>query len=845
MDIPRAFLSHSSNDKTLVEAVAEELGSLRCELDAYTFEFILNTKAIRNSLRRASLFVLFLSQNSIQSDFVAEEVRSALENRAAGRLRGVLIIAIDSASYRDLPDWLREINVAQHLKTAKQIARRIDARLTAITLDEGKPKDIYLHRNEQEQELRALLARSRQSTPVALHLVGHHGSGRRTFVRRNLDSLAPRYYEFPLEVVLTEYDGVIELYRKLYQLVEADNPLVASERYTEFNRLDDEQKTHLIAKQIRNLADSGCILLFVDEGGVYQGSGDYREHFPLIIRLLEPYGRPIVFFLQTRMMREIYKQKYPKSAHIRIPSMSDDMTRELMALILNELKVDFRDDELSQICMFAGGHPFNIHFIAAYVASEGLDIALSDPTEILEQNYERGLDFLRRIPFSDLQIEIVAVLKEYRFCDLEFMAAALDKSSLELAESVRNLEDHCVVERRDRMLNIAQPLRDGLRRDARFRKSDEWHTEVGRRVVESLAGFETEESVPLSLIDSAIPEMIRQGHTGQLLSNLILPSHFLRLGRSYYDRKRWSDAAEFCRKALEGQSQLTTDAKTEAYRLLGLALARIDPDLDEIGEVVSNLRSYLSQTAKRVAYFIEGFQGRRRGDYDVAESCYRAAAAIEPRNYHIGRELSFVLCQMGRYPEAEPFARIAYRKAPDNPYILDVLIESIEGKSKQGMSVDSRELQTLYSELEAVCKVGKTEFFNIRYAKRIANEGPNSPEAANRLSDTVARAVDEEKIEALCVRALINIKQSAFKLARNDIRELSRLGSEARRRGDVLEVECLIAEGIFEEAKQILDVRFGKSRRVAETLQVKLARAIAFSPAGVGPALRSWAKSVG
>ena len=80
----RAFLSHSSKDKPLVAQVATALGPLQCEYDEYSFEFTLNTEAIRNALKRCDLFVFFLSANSVKSNFVAEELRAALEDRSRG-----------------------------------------------------------------------------------------------------------------------------------------------------------------------------------------------------------------------------------------------------------------------------------------------------------------------------------------------------------------------------------------------------------------------------------------------------------------------------------------------------------------------------------------------------------------------------------------------------------------------------------------------------------------------------------------------------------------------------------------------------------------------------------------
>jgi len=292
--IDKAFLSHSSKDKGIAQRIANDLGVLRCEYDEYSFDFVLNNEAIRRALSRSSLFVLLLSENSVQSTFVQEEIRAALERRASGTIKQVVIFAIDQTSYQSLPQWLREVNVAQHLKTDKQIARRIDAYLTELSLDQGRVDDYYLGRSDQEKELSKFLSRPKRNVPIALHMVGNYGVGRKTFLRKTLQALAPRQYTTPIEITLNEYDGIIELYRKLYEYNEVSNYLVAGERFAAFNAMTVFDKCKEILSQVRLLCDSDCLLMIIDEGGVYQDSGDYKEYFSDTIRMLEDLGRPAV-----------------------------------------------------------------------------------------------------------------------------------------------------------------------------------------------------------------------------------------------------------------------------------------------------------------------------------------------------------------------------------------------------------------------------------------------------------------------------------------------------------------------------------------------------------------------
>lgn len=66
----KAFLSHSSKDKELVKRVAKGL-SHHCTYDTFSFEVGAKTgdEIVRN-LQKDFLFVFFISQNSLKSEWV-------------------------------------------------------------------------------------------------------------------------------------------------------------------------------------------------------------------------------------------------------------------------------------------------------------------------------------------------------------------------------------------------------------------------------------------------------------------------------------------------------------------------------------------------------------------------------------------------------------------------------------------------------------------------------------------------------------------------------------------------------------------------------------------------------
>lgn len=72
----KAFISHSSAQKQFVIRLVEKLGRDYCILDCYDFEPAYRTlDEIYKKIDDSTVFVLLLSKDSLQSDWVKKEIR--------------------------------------------------------------------------------------------------------------------------------------------------------------------------------------------------------------------------------------------------------------------------------------------------------------------------------------------------------------------------------------------------------------------------------------------------------------------------------------------------------------------------------------------------------------------------------------------------------------------------------------------------------------------------------------------------------------------------------------------------------------------------------------------------
>jgi tetratricopeptide (TPR) repeat protein len=244
---------------------------------------------------------------------------------------------------------------------------------------------------------------------------------------------------------------------------------------------------------------------------------------------------------------------------------------------------------------------------------------------------------------------------------------------------------------------------------------------------------------------------------------------------------------------------------------------------------------------------VEGFNFRIKGLLDSAEICFLTAWRISPKNQSINRELAGLYCKQRRYSEAESFARSAYLNAPTNPFIIDILVETLLGKISENLPVDKGEFNRLVQELKTYGDAPGSSFFLIREAQQMARSG-NDVLGALKLLD---RAI--ERTPALLppyfIAADIQLTIGDVIGAERRFRKISELltaaggfseGEEAQ--AQELEVRIMLEKRQFQAAKDRIERAAFLPTVVADRLLDSLARAIGFDPQGVDKALTDWAK---
>src|SRR5690606_9920819 len=137
-----AFLSHSSKDKDLVRKVAQQLGNKNCVLDEISFDPGRKTlEQIFSELDSSDIFVLFISNESLESTWVKKEINRAKESLSNDYLDRIIPIIIDeNITYSDtrIPKWIAKPYNLKFIENEVIILKKIRQALKEVNFKKTK-----------------------------------------------------------------------------------------------------------------------------------------------------------------------------------------------------------------------------------------------------------------------------------------------------------------------------------------------------------------------------------------------------------------------------------------------------------------------------------------------------------------------------------------------------------------------------------------------------------------------------------------------------------------------------------------------------------------------------------
>jgi hypothetical protein len=110
------------------------------------------------------------------------------------------------------------------------------------------------------------------------------------------------------------------------------------------------------------MSENRELVIVDDHNGVYTDEGTYQPYLKTLIQRLAGSPKPILWFVQTRMMPFAIREEHRASYHRFLRPLSDESIKELLSFSLRDSKIDFSQQQLDTLAEFLDGHPFNVRF---------------------------------------------------------------------------------------------------------------------------------------------------------------------------------------------------------------------------------------------------------------------------------------------------------------------------------------------------------------------------------------------------------------------------------------------------------------------------------------------------
>ena len=360
-----AFLSHSSANKSFVDAVFSALGPSIAEYDDKTFSAgKFNTEAMRDAISRSNLFVLFATRQSLDSGFVEYEINIANEFLASRRIRRILTFCIDGVSPSDLPDSLRLISAVRRTVSVGTAARLIRSLLIELEISASKVENPYLGREAITRDIKARLAAPDEHTPIAIAFSGIDGVGRRTLASRALVDVYPGTPKDQPSIVLEATSDTRDLYRGLLEALGGLSKSEIFEKIEQFELIDQPTRYSNIIGLLETLNRNNEVLFVIDNGGVLEEDGRLSTDLRNLLDQLRqrrwslPYFILILYRTPPASVREKSDVYY-----FRVDPIDTDDVKNLIALHVKKKGQIAKSSEVSRLVDLTDGHPYNIQFL--------------------------------------------------------------------------------------------------------------------------------------------------------------------------------------------------------------------------------------------------------------------------------------------------------------------------------------------------------------------------------------------------------------------------------------------------------------------------------------------------
>lgn len=688
----KCFLSHSSGDKSrYVRIVASHLKKEAKIFDEETFEEgMVTAEEIMHGLDQSTLFVIFLSNAALESEWVKKELSVAKHYLDEGMLKRIYPIIIDdNLKYSDsrIPDWLKESTNIQHIVRPRVAAKKINARLVELSWDihpQLKEREkIFVGRNALVDEIEERLDDFRKLTPSVILASGLPSIGRKALLKyaARKANIVRDSYEFPL-ITLATSDSIEDFILKVHDLGFSEHANLKSKLQGSL-----KEKVLVAIDIIDQVGAEKEKILIEDNGVIVQFDGKVVNWFEDVVNAVKE-KQEITFFVASRLRPNRSINHKNEAFYCLYVDELQPTEREGLLVRYSKFKeLNLAKEDLSFFSDILTGFPEQVIYSVDLVDDVGLYEAKRRSHEIQEYSSDKAKLLLERYSERKEFVDFIYLLSKFEFLSYELIFSIVDEKSH--AEILKELIATAVCERlgsNGEYIRVNEVVRDYISR-GRFGIPEKYISSVNAHVKEYVNSY-NDENEDLSDYMFSVQRAILTGKA--VPDNILIPSVLIKSIKKLYDEDRnYKDAMKLCDRVLQNEKAVHENSIDHVRFIKCQCLARVGDSRRFFNEVQG-----IKEPDKS---FLIGFYYRISGQYDKAKNSFERVLSKKPNDLRAKGELIQVFLQTEEYDQAFAMAKSNYLDRPGNPININNYFTCLIHREK---SPDNREeLERAYYKL--------------------------------------------------------------------------------------------------------------------------------------------------
>lgn len=689
----KAFLSHSSAQKDFVRKVYKLLGASRCVFDECCFD---NGKKIIDEILRGlqntDLFILFVSNESLDSDWVQQEIVLADMFMQKHGLKQILPILIDPnikpGADERIPVWMKQF-LMKPIRSPEMAKLKILNALRHLDMDTNPiykaKRNLFVGRYKEKEELEGILNLYVEPHYNTICVSGLEGIGRRTFLRKFFEE--KHMLNTSNEPILISLNNRSSIDNLILSLLKYQKDFISSDDLAVLDSKSITEKTSILQNLFRSLANENEYIFIIDDGCVVRPTMEVSNWFVKAIDI--PENHDCFYISVISRFRPSYRflSNHDDFISISIDALSIPEVRNLFFGYGKALGLS-SSSKYNEILSTLNGIPSQVYYAVEYIKRFGIDLTLRNKGIILDYGDKPVMSIIADIKArGEESFSLLVLLSKLQTTSYDMIYNLVGNNDFVNQE----LEFFYVsgvfslFGENKEYIEVHYSIADYIRRSRVDIKP-----EYRQKLDESVEDFVDRQATNVLFTDLSqmyhdIRGAIMAGK--EISSKYYLPSFTLNAIAELYNNSQYNSVINLIDKMLLKSNQYDENTIREYKYWLCMSLAR-NKDRRFEKEV-----EYFYESADY--YFLKGFYWRLKKDLRKAEEYLGDALKLNSNHQRTKREIVNVYIMNENYQEGLALAKENFMRKKTNPFHIQAYFICLLHNNEQNVESVQEELSML------------------------------------------------------------------------------------------------------------------------------------------------------